>query len=156
MTIAVGVEDMMRAERPLVIPQNPSSLISWLKVSVIDVLPSTCTKKKKKIRYSGITFRKNLSKMLNENCRMCTNIRNRTTYNYNWLTDLHLIILYNKLVFDSYLCFVVHVSTLDHTCQAIHICCNGNDLNPGPDDVHGVGDSRGSGSRQRSCHCLQH
>jgi len=45
MTIAVGVEDMMRAERPLVIPQNPSSLISWLKVSMTDVLPSTCTNK---------------------------------------------------------------------------------------------------------------
>ncbi len=47
MTIAVGVDDMMRAERPLVIPQNPSSLISWLKVSMTDVLPSTCPQKKR-------------------------------------------------------------------------------------------------------------
>lgn len=41
MTMAVGVEEMIRADNPLVIPQKPSSLISCLKVSMTDVLPST-------------------------------------------------------------------------------------------------------------------
>lgn len=44
MTMAVGVEEMMRADSPLVTPQQPSSLISCLNVSMTEVLPSTWAK----------------------------------------------------------------------------------------------------------------
>ena len=43
---AVGVEAMMRADKPLVIPQNPSSAISCLNVPMMEVLPSTCSDEK--------------------------------------------------------------------------------------------------------------
>lgn len=43
MTMAVGVDEMMRADSPLVNPQQPSSLISCLNVSMTEVLPSTLT-----------------------------------------------------------------------------------------------------------------
>lgn len=44
MTMAVGVDEMMRADSPLVKPQKPSSLISCLNVSMTELLPSTWTK----------------------------------------------------------------------------------------------------------------
>lgn len=43
MSNEVGVEEMMRADRPLVIPQTPSSASSCLKVSMTDDRPSTCS-----------------------------------------------------------------------------------------------------------------
>lgn len=42
--MAVGVDEMIRADSPLVNPQQPSSLINCLNVSVTEVLPSTLTK----------------------------------------------------------------------------------------------------------------
>lgn len=45
-TMAVGVEEMMRADRPLVIPQKPSSASSVLKVSMTEVRPSTLRTKR--------------------------------------------------------------------------------------------------------------
>lgn len=40
----VGMEEMMRADRPLVRPHVPSSARSCLKVSITDERPSTCTR----------------------------------------------------------------------------------------------------------------
>lgn len=42
MTMVEGVAEMMRAERPLVRPQGPSSAMSCLKVRMMELLPSTC------------------------------------------------------------------------------------------------------------------
>lgn len=46
MTMVEGVAEMMRAERPLVSPQGPSSAMSCLKVRMMELLPSTCNARK--------------------------------------------------------------------------------------------------------------
>lgn len=99
----------MRAERPLVIPQNPSSLISWLKVSMTDVLPSTCPKEKKKqkkhwnIQLLGfLGFKEKITEKLWELWKAHIRITTTTYKNKRikvllccWLTNLH------KPFFDS-------------------------------------------------------
>lgn len=46
MTMVEGVAEMMRAERPFMRPQGPSSAISCLKVRMMELLPSTWGGKK--------------------------------------------------------------------------------------------------------------